>query len=216
MTDHLLLFLFSVGLGLAAAIPVGGVQIEMAKRAIAGHGRAAGMVILGSVTSDIVYGIIAVFGIAPFMESPKVLAAFNVLGAVVMWVVGFLTLRQSRRPGAAGSKRSILKSRRWAYVTGFLVSVSNPPIMLSWLLGVTIAKHLGLASPFPWQDKALYIAGGALGLGSYLGILGAVMHRFKRSIPDRVVGRIYFWLGISLFALSFYFVHGAVKYFIQR
>jgi len=96
--NNLLLFLLAVGLGFVAAIPIGGSQIEMAKRVLSGQRWAAAMVILGSVSSDILYGIVAVFGIAPFMDTPWVLAAFNAVGALVLWVLAFVTVRESRRP----------------------------------------------------------------------------------------------------------------------
>jgi threonine/homoserine/homoserine lactone efflux protein len=211
--DRLLLFLLAYGLGFVAAIPVGGSQIEMAKRAVHGHLRAAGMVVLGSVSSDILYGIVALYGIAPFMETPWVLAAFNVAAALLLWFLAFLTLRESRKPHDLDPERSSLTSGRWAYVTGFTLAFSNPPMMLSWLLGVALAKRLGLASPFPGGAKALFIAGGALGLGSYLSFLGAVMYRIKHYIPLQALGRVYFWLAVTLLVLSFYFVHGAVRYF---
>ena len=100
-------------------------------------------------------------------------------------------------------------------MTGFSLAASNPPMILIWLLGVTLAKQFGLASPFTPGVKALYIAGGALGLAGYLSILGMVMHRIKRSIPVHAFGKVYFWLGIALFVLSFYFVYGAGKYFLR-
>lgn len=211
--NNVLLFLLAVGLGFVAAIPIGGSQIEMAKRVLSGHGWAAAMVILGSVSSDILYGIVAVFGIAPFMETPWVLAAFNAVGAVVLWILAFVTIRESRKPSGVDLQHASLKNNRLAYVTGFSLAVSNPPMILIWLLGVTLAKQFGLASPFTPGVKALYIAGGALGLAGYLSILGVVMHRIKHSIPVHALGRVYFWLGIALFVLSFYFVYGAAKYF---
>jgi hypothetical protein len=213
LMDQILLFLLAYGLGFIAAIPIGGSQIEMAKRVIKGHLRAAGMVVLGSVGSDIVYGVVALFGIAPFMETPWVLASFNVLGTLVLWTLAFLTLRECKKPHDLNLERSSLKSKRWAYVTGFSLAFSNPPMILTWLIGVALAKRLGLASPFPGGSKAVFIAGGALGLGSYLAILGAVMYRIKQFIPLKALGKVYFWLGITLFFLSFYFVYGAVKYF---
>jgi threonine/homoserine/homoserine lactone efflux protein len=212
--EPVLLFLLAFGLGFVAAIPVGGAQIEMAKRAVAGHGRAAAMVVLGSVSSDVVYGGVALFGIAPFMEWRWVLAAFNAAGAVVLWVFGFLTLRESRKPHDLAAERPALRSRRWAYVTGFSLAISNPQIMLSWLLGVALAKHLGLATPLPRSAKVLFIAGGVLGLGSYLGILGAVVYRVKHFIPAGALRRVYFWLGVTLFLLSLYFVYGAARFFV--
>jgi threonine/homoserine/homoserine lactone efflux protein len=213
--NNLLLFLLAVGLGFVTAIPIGGSQIEMAKRVLSGQRWAAAMVILGSVSSDILYGIVAVFGIAPFMDTPWVLAAFNAVGALVLWVLAFVTVRESRRPSGIDWQHPSLKKKRVAYVTGFSLAASNPPMMLIWLLGVTLAKQFGLASPFTPGVKALYIAGGALGLAGYLSILGMVMHRIKRSIPVHALWKVYFWLGIALFVLSFYFVYGAGKYFLR-
>ena len=214
--NNLLLFLLAAGLGFAAAIPIGGSQIEMAKRAIGGHIGSAAMVILGSVSSDIIYGVIAVFGIAPFMETPRVLAAFNTVGAVILWILAGVTLRQSRKPSGIDWQHASLKSHRLAYVTGFSLAVSNPPMILVWLLGVTLAKQFGLASPFTTGAKVLYIAGGAVGLAGYLAILGVVMHRIKHVIPVHALGRVYFWLSMTLFGLSLYFVYGALRYFLGR
>jgi threonine/homoserine/homoserine lactone efflux protein len=207
------LFLLSIGMGFLAAIPIGGSQIEAAKRAIHGHLLSAWMVVLGSVTSDIMYGIIALFGIAPFLEHPDVLAVFNAVAAVLLWVLAILTLRESKKPHEVRLEQTSLKKKRWAYVTGFSLAASNPPMILTWVYGVALAKHLGLATPFPANLKILFIAGGALGLGCYLGSLSIVMHRIKHFISLKALGRVYFWFGIGLFLLSFFFVYRVIKYF---
>ncbi len=209
---RLLLFLLAFTLGFFAAIPIGGSQVEMAKRAVHGHLRAAAMVVLGSVSSDVFYGGVALFGIAPFLDSRWVLGSFMAVGAVLLWGFAFLTLRESRRPHELGSTTSPLASCRRAYVTGFTLAFSNPQMVLTWLLGVALAKRLGLASPFPPSDRALFIAGGALGLAGYLGLLGLVMYRVKHFIPPTALGRVYRWLGILLFVLSAFFVYGALRY----
>ena len=76
---------------------------------------------------------------------------------------------------------------------------------------MTLAKNLGLASPFPAPSKAIFIAGGALGLGSYLALLSLVMYRIKHFIPLKVIGKVYYWLGIALFLLSFFFVYNFLR-----
>lgn len=208
----LLLFLFAWGLGFVAAIPVGPTQIEMAKRTIGGHRLAAAMVVAGAASSDLVYGAVALFGIAPFLETPWVMACFNGVGVLVLWILAFVTLRQSRKPDDLGLERPSFSRKRWAYVTGFSLASTNPPIILSWVLGVALAKRLGLASPFPASAKALFVAGGVLGLASYLACLGTVLYRIKHFVPMKAVARIYFWLGITLFVLSFYFAYGVIRY----
>ena len=211
--NRLYLFLLAIGLGFITAIPIGGSQIEAAKRAIHGHLWAAWMVVLGSVSSDIMYGVIALFGIAPFLEIPWVTAVFSAVGAVVLWVLAYLTIRQSRKPHHLRLDLDSLKSKRWAYLTGFFLAATNPPMILTWLYGATLAKHLGLATPFTSSLKVIFIAGGALGLGGYLTALSAVMHRIKHFIPMKAIGRIYYWLGLALFLLSFFFVHSFLRYF---
>jgi len=213
MIKIILLFFLGFGLGFLAAIPVGGSQIEAAKRAIHGHLLAAWMVVLGSVSSDIFYGVISLFGIAPFLEIPWVMAAFNAVGVIVLWTLSFLTIRESRKPHEVRLEQSSLSSKRRAYLTGFTLAVTNPPMILTWLYGITLAKHLGLASPFTTVTKILFIAGGALGLGTYLGVLTAIMHHIKHFIALKTLGKVYFWLGVGLFLLSFFFIYNIVRYF---
>lgn len=210
--NRLYLFLLAVGLGFVTAIPVGGSQIEAAKRAIHGHLWAAWMVVLGSVSSDILYGVIALFGIAPFLDVPWVMAVFSAVGAVVLWVLAYITLKESKKPHDLRLNLDSLKSKRWAYLTGFSLAVTNPPMILSWLYGATLAKHLGLANPFTAGLKVIFIAGGALGLGGYLASLSAVMYRIKHFIPMKAIGKVYSWLGIALLLLSLFFVYNFIRY----
>jgi threonine/homoserine/homoserine lactone efflux protein len=212
---RLLLFLLAFSLGFVAAVPVGGSQVEMAKRVVGGHVRAAAAVVLGSVSSDVVYGMVALFGIAPYLDTPKVLASLNAAGAVILWILAYVTFRASRNPHALGGADSPLARGHWAYVTGFTLAASNPQMMLSWVFAVALARHLGIASPFTVGAKAVFIAGGALGLGGYQAVLGMAMHRLKHVIPLSVIGRVYRWLAYTLVALSGLFVYGAVRFFAE-
>jgi len=207
------LFALAMGLGFLTAIPVGGSQIEVAKRAIHGHLRSAGMVVLGSVSSDVMYGLISLYGLAPFLQVRWVMAAFNSAGAVVLWGLAFATLRESRKLHHLEIELSSLRRKRRAYITGFSLAVTNPQMILAWLYGVVLARHLGLANPFTDFLKAVFIAGGVIGLGSYLTVLALVLHRLKHFIPIRALGRVYYWLGITLVFLSFFFVYNAIRYF---
>ena len=71
------IFLFSAYMmGFLAAVPAGPVQIEVIRRSINGHMRSSFMVIAGALIADIIYGVIALFGIAPFLNDEKVMAVF--------------------------------------------------------------------------------------------------------------------------------------------
>ncbi len=209
------LFLFACGLGVVAAIPVGACQIEVAKRAINDRLFASQMVVLGSVSSDIIYGGVALFGLAPFLETPGVLAMVSGIGAVILWVLAYLTWRESRKPPELRLEPSALGRKRWAYLTGLTVGLSNPPMILSWLFGVTLARRFGLAGPWTTMAKVSFIAGGALGLAGYLAAMGIATHRMRHFISAYTLGRIYSWLAVVLALISLYFVHGAVVYFMH-
>ena len=171
------------------------------------------MVVLGSITSDFIYGAISLYGLAPFMEIPWVLGAFNALGVVILWVLSALTLKESKKPHDLLLETTSLKSKKWSFLTGFTLAFSNPPMILTWLMGVALAKRLGLAEHFDAASKLIFLLGGVLGLGTYLLALSFVLHRVKHFIPTQSIGRIYYWLGITLLILSFFFVYSAFRFF---
>jgi threonine/homoserine/homoserine lactone efflux protein len=208
----LLLFLFAFALGVVAAIPVGACQIEVAKRAMAGHLRASLLVVAGSATSDLIYGGIALFGIAPVLQVPSVLAAFSAAAAFILWLLAYRTWLESRKPHELDLHES-LASGRWALVTGFLLGMSNPPIILSWLFGAAVATRIGLAPVVTHSAKLNFVVGGALGLAAYLIAMSFVTHRMRHFLSTRTLGRVYSWLAVTLLVLSLYFVHGVWVYF---
>jgi len=208
----LLLFLFAFALGVVAAIPVGACQIEVVKRAMAGHLRASLLVVGGSAASDVIYGAIALFGIAPVLQVPSVLAAFSAAGAFILWLLAYRTWLESRKPHELDLHES-LASGRWALVTGFLLGMSNPPIILSWLFGAAVATRIGLAPFVTHAAKLNFVGGGALGLAAYLVTMSLVTHRMRHFLSVGALRRVYLWLAVALFLLSFYFVHGVWTYF---
>lgn len=208
------LFLLALGMGFLAAIPIGASQIEAAKRALHGHLGSGLMVVAGSVSSDVVYGTVAMFGIAPLLRVHAVMASFNAVGAVVLWFLSWRTLRESRKPHEVRLASTSLKSKHLSYMTGFSLAFSNPPMVLTWLYGAAIARQLGLVTQFTLESKLLFIGGGVLGLATYLSGLTLFIFRVKHFIPLKSLGRVYHWLGIGLFVLSFFFVYQAVRLFM--
>jgi threonine/homoserine/homoserine lactone efflux protein len=209
----ILLFLFALILGIVAAVPIGPCQIETVKRAINGHLKASQMVVLGSASSDTIYGVLALYGIAPMLELPGMLAAFEAVAVLILWALAWFTWRHADRPEELARGRLRLRSARWAYATGFVLGMSNPPIVASWLFGVALAKRLGVVpTPFSASAKAVFIAGAVLGAGAYLSALAGVTSRLRHSFSIKTVATIYRCLAVTLLLLSIYFAGGVVKY----
>ncbi len=209
--DTFLLLLVIYSLGFLSAIPIGPSQIEIAKRSLNNHLWAAVMVVLGSFFSDCMYGVIALFGVAPFFSGRKAVAIFELCGAVILWVLAFFTLREGTRPHLLKFTPSFLKSRHIAFITGFSLSVVNPMMIFWWLVGVQIVRHLDLVDAFTPALAISFVLCGALGLATYLTALAVALHWAKKFFSNKVMQKIYIALGLVLIMLSLYFLINSLR-----
>lgn len=193
-------------MGFMTAIPLGATQIEIAKRSLNNHLRAAYMVALGSVSSDVMYGFIALFGVAPFLKDKTVVAIFGLAATAILWLLAFLTLRDGSRANMLELSHATLRSKRLSLVTGFSLAITNPMMIVWWLIGVKIMKDLGLVSDFDTNASLLFLIVGGLGLASYLFTLANMLHWAKKFISNEMMKKVNHALGAVLILLSFYFL----------
>ena len=212
----MLLFLLAFTLGFVSAIPLGGSQVEVARRALGGHPWAAVAVAVGSASSDVMYGCVAFFGIAPFLSRPGVMAWFYLAGGVVLLALACFSFRQSRRFISWMSATRYCAGGICAYMVGFVLAVSNPQMIITWLIGKGIAEQLGVVNVFTPGQSAMFVAAGGLGLMSYLVGLAFVLSRLKRFIPVSALRRTYYWLGFILIGLSSLFLFGCVRIWLAK
>lgn len=211
-------FLFVISafiVGFIAAVPVGPVQIEVMKRSISGHLKPSLMVILGAFTSDIIYGVIAFFGIAPFLRERVVMAAFWLCGGVILIILGILTVRNSLRADNFDQDSKHLKKKRWAFLGGLSLSGTNPMMVLWWLLAARLFHEVGLIHDFTPEVAATFLIAGGIGLASYLVFLSLVLYWAKRFMSERTVQRINLGFGIVLLLIAGYFIFSSLQYFSQ-
>ncbi len=208
-TFSLLLVIYC--LGFVSAIPIGPAQIEIAKRSLNNHLWAAVMVVCGSLTSDFMYGVVALFGIAPFFSNQKAVAIFELCGAVFLWILAFLTLKEGTKPHLLEFTPAFLKSRHIAFITGFSLSVVNPMMIFWWLIGVQIVRHLDLVDTFTTPLAISFVLCGALGLATYLTALAVALHWAKKFFTNKAMKKIYVALGLVLIALSLYFLVNSLR-----
>jgi threonine/homoserine/homoserine lactone efflux protein len=211
-------FLFVISafmMGFIAAVPVGPVQIEVMKRSISGHLKSSLMVILGAFLSDIVYGAIAFFGIAPFLRERMVMATFLLCGGVILIILGILTVKSSLRAHAFDRNSKHLKKKRWAFIGGLSLSGTNPMMVLWWLLAARLFLDVGLIHDFTPQVAATFLIAGGIGLASYLAVLSLALYWVKRFISERKIRHINLGFGIFLLSIAGYFIFTSLQYFFQ-
>ncbi len=205
MDTFLFLFLTYI-MGFMTAIPIGATQIEIAKRSLNNHLRAAYMVAAGSVSSDVMYGAIALFGVAPFLENKMVVAIFGLVATVILWLLAFFTFRDGAKASMLDLTHATLKSNRLSFVTGFSLAVTNPMMIVWWLIGVKIIKDIGLVSKFDTNAFLMFLMMGGIGLCSYLIALANILHWAKNFISNEMMKKVNYGLGVVLVLLSFYFL----------
>ena len=198
-------------MGFFTAIPIGATQIEIAKRSLNNQLQAGLMVVLGSVSSDVMYGFIALFGVAPFLRNQMVIAIFKMVGAAILLILAFFTFRQNTKADSMNLTDSILKDKRLSFITGFSLALTNPVMIFWWLIGTQVVKDLELVNTFTPTLSASFLIFGGLGLASYLTTLALVLHWVKQFVSNKVMGRMYFVLGVVLVILSGYFLMSSIK-----
>jgi len=202
---------FAFLLGFFSAIPIGAAQIEAAKRALHDHLLSAFVVIIGAVSADLIYGCIAFFGIAPFLEHKTVVAIFKLACVIILWALAFLTIKQSAKPHLTHMEMAILQSKRVAFVTGFLLGISNPFMIVWWLISAKIIRDIGIIKTFHPATSFIFLLFTALGVITYLGSLCIILHRAHKFISHKAIQRLNIAMGIVLIILSLYFLTTALK-----
>lgn len=192
-------------MGFATAIPVGPTQLEIAKRSLNGYLSSALMIIVGQLISDLLYGIIALFGIAPFLQHPKVVAIFWLLNAIILLVLAIWTIRQNNSSLENLERSKIrLKKHNVAFLVGFSLAITNPLMIVWWLLGARILIDVGLVAKYTPVENVIFLSVGALGLGSYLALLAFVVLKAKGFFSEHTITRITVTFSVLLLGLAAY------------
>ena len=202
-------------LGFVASIPVGAVQIEIAKRTLGNRIKQAVMVMLGSVTSDLLYGVVAFWGLAPLLENKKVLAVFSCAGAIILAMLAFIAFKSRGESAVFNRDSSLMRSKRLSYIVGLTIAIVNPIMVFWWLVGAKVVTDLNIVNDFTPKISLIFIIAGCLGLASYLTVLIAILHRLKTFVSKEIFHILNLSMAGLLVLLSAYFALSSLKTFIH-
>jgi len=203
-------------MGFFAAIPIGPSQLEIAKRAINGYVFSALMIAVGTTTSDAMYGIIAFYGIAPFLKDPLVIAIFRLVNSVILIVLGIWAIYgSSSKIKNINLSQTLLKKKNISFVTGFSLALTNPMIMVWWLIGLHFLISLGIIGQNSTYYTIIFLIAGAVGIMSYHLFLTLSVYKSKKFFSDKGVKKLMAILGWALLALAVYFIYLAYDTFVN-
>jgi threonine/homoserine/homoserine lactone efflux protein len=198
-------------MGFLAAIPVGANQLEIARRSLHGYRISALVLITGSMLSDYIYGTLSIFGLADFLRIPMVSAIFWICNAALLIGLGVWSLGDSKISFQDDSSENLkLKSKKIAFITGFSLAVTNPLMVIWWLIGL---HFIGTICPIDTNEasnRILFLIAGTLGLGSYAAVLATGIYKTKKFLSKRTIRRITIAFSGVLVALGVYSLVRAV------
>ncbi|MBS0632672.1 MAG: LysE family transporter [Verrucomicrobia bacterium] len=173
---------FTQGLifGFGIAVPVGPIGMLCLRRSV-NDGRLTGLISgLGAATADALYGIVAALGLTAVTDILlRYQQALHLVGGLFLIGLGLLTFRA--KPSGEAARTPTPTGLLSAYLTVFLLTLSNPMTIITFLgfftfTGVTVATP-NIAS------SLLLVLGVFLGSATWWVILsftaGALRHRLQ-------------------------------------
>ncbi|NOX20096.1 MAG: LysE family transporter [Nitrospirae bacterium] len=206
MLKNLVFVFLTFLMGFLSAIPVGAVQVEVATRSLHGHLKSALSVSAGALTADLLYGSIAIFGLLPILKSKHIMPYFWLFGGVLLVWLGYSLIKHGFDQLNLKSIPKRYRHKGISFLTGFFLAVSNPMMILWWLLGERVLVELGVVENFNGIRGVSYLFFGGAGMFTYPAILSVTLYWLKRFISARALMRITVTSGVLLIFFSIYLV----------
>ena len=139
------LFTKGVLLGLGAAVPIGPVNVQIARLALR-HGFAPAFALgCGAVTVDVAYAVFTSVGVEWLTRQPQVEWALRAGGILLLTYLGVMCLRGERMAwradpvataGGSAPGPAATRGAARAYATGLLMTLLNPMTLAFWFIAV--------------------------------------------------------------------------------
>jgi L-lysine exporter family protein LysE/ArgO len=153
------IMLKGLALGLGAAVPIGPVNVEIARRVLRNGFRNGFALGCGAVSIDVTYAILSSLGLRPVLNRPALLLPLTVGGILLLTVLGLLSLRAAARVMSTDPLRDPPRggSVHGAYLTGLLMTLLNPMTLAFWF--VAVPGTVGSITSDPARDLPIICAG---------------------------------------------------------
>jgi L-lysine exporter family protein LysE/ArgO len=179
-------------LGLGAAVPLGPVNVEIARRALR-NGMPAGFFLgLGAVTIDVLYAVLTAIGMRSLLAIPGVTFLLSIGGIALLAYLGISCIRAAFRSRnmdfAAGASPA---SPHNAYLTGLLMTLLNPMTLAFWFLAVPqLTTQFSDQLPLVCVGVFLATVTWVIAFSSLMGFLGRYRRPFWLILADLIGGAI--------------------------
>ncbi|MBL4954432.1 LysE family transporter [Neobacillus sp. OS1-32] len=196
------IFLSYILLGLSLAAPIGPVNAAQIDRGIRGGFLHSWLVGVGAVIADGIYMLIVYIGVVRFLETEFMQTLLWLFGFFILIYTGIETIMNAGKIHwqYARTKEPLIK----AFLTGFLMSISNPLTILFWLgiYGSVLAKT---AAVYKTSQLVLYSGAIFIGLLIWDIAMASVASSFRKYLTSQLLVTISLLSGLSLIGFGCYF-----------
>jgi L-lysine exporter family protein LysE/ArgO len=195
-------FLSYILLGLSLAAPIGPINAAQIDRGIRNGFMHSWLIGVGAVIADGVYMLIVYIGVVSFLKTEFMQTFLWLFGFFVLSYTGIEAILNAGKVHLSEyrGKEPLLKS----FLTGFLMSISNPLTILFWLgiYGSVLAKT---AATYDTSQLVIYSSAIFIGLLLWDITMAGVASSFRKFLTSRLLVGISLLSGISMIGFGIYF-----------
>lgn len=177
----LIALLKGIAIGFSLAAPVGPIGVLCIRRTLAEGRRSALSTMLGAATADMVYGLVAAFGVTLVSEFvAQHTLSFRLIGGVIMLILGIRTFRAHIPPTPP---RLTFNEHAGNFVTTFFLTLTNPLTLFAF---AAVFAGVGTVEELSTTRSAVLLVGGVF-LGSLLwfGTLSTLTYLFRNFLRTK-------------------------------
>lgn len=207
-----------MGLGLSCII--GPALFALIQTSLTSGFKAGVRFAMGISLSDIVIVSLVNFGVSQFMDNPRSMMIFSIIGGIVMIIFGVFTFLQKepqKEPKAKGKLDNHTQSLGMSYLKtmgkGFLFNIANPGVWLYWVvmvMPVCVATReqvsIGSSTLTTRQTSLMFLAAILATMLTCDILKCAIAYTLKTVLLPKVIHVINKILGIILIGFGIYMV----------
>jgi len=201
------LMLGYVFLGLSLSAPIGPINAAQLDAGIKKGFWHSWLIGLGAMTADIVYMLMVYMGIVHFINIPFMQAFLWLFGSFVLIYTGVESLLGIEQ--AMETKRNNGDTRLKSFMSGFLISLSNPMTILFWL-GIYGSVLAETASKYNVEQIIMYSFAIIFGILIWDVSMAGVASYARKLFTSRILKGISILSGVSLIGIGLYFGYKAI------
>jgi L-lysine exporter family protein LysE/ArgO len=199
------LLVTGAALGLGAAMPIGPVNVEMARRALRGGFPAGAALGCGAVTVDVCYALLYWVGVEQYTRIGWVYWTLSIAGVMLLTYLGLMSLWSAmQEPGEDVLAPPTAVPVQGGYLTGVLMTATNPMTVAYWFSVLPAA--VGGNTVRAWRDLPIICVGVLLGTLAWVLFVSTLLgfaSRYRRAwwlrAADGIGGLV--MLGLATIAL---------------